>query len=228
VGQDANGEFVILVTEQVQAGTDVDEAYRDKLIQFRLPSSDTCDAQNHQADLDSCGLQIAGQEIDALAKPNGMPTVKSRIGIWEAKPSAFVGRTPDGTVDSRVGVVWYSQPYKGRMSATDEMRARTIVEAVVSTDGGLTYSGPFNINARVAGDQSPESDPEIGDWFWPCQLLCSSYFGEYISGVFQFSTPTLTAIAAAWGDSREGCIDQSATTQHQHVWAGAVRAVYEK
>jgi hypothetical protein len=44
-----------------------------------------------------------------------------------------------------------------------------------------------------------------------------------VSGVFQFADPGPTAIVATWGDSREGCLDQSASTRHHHVWAGALR-----
>jgi hypothetical protein len=152
-----------------------------------------------------------------------METVKSRAGIWESKPTLFTGKVPDGTADERVAVAWYSQPYKGRMTVTDEMRARTIVEAAVSTDGGVSFSGPFNLTAK--GDQSanPPVDPDIGVFFHPCQLICTGYFGEYISGAFQFTAPTADSIVAAWGDSREGCTDQSSRTQHHHVWAGAVR-----
>ncbi len=151
-----------------------------------------------------------------------METVKSRAGIWESKPALFTGKVPDGTVDERVGVVWYSQPYKGRGKATDEMRARTLVEAAVSSDGGVSFSGPFNLTAKGDLSADPPLDPDIGVYFHPCQLLCTGDFGETISGAFQFTSPTVHTIVAAWGDSREGCTDQSATTRHQHVWAGAV------
>jgi hypothetical protein len=223
VGQAVDGEFVVLADLQVQAGTLPDEAQREKVILVRLGKADSCDATNHRADLDSCGQALPAQEIDALATSNGMPTLATRAGIWESKPALFAGKVPDGTVDGRVGVVWYSQPYKGRMSVTDEMRARTIVEAAVSKDGGVTFSGPFNLTAATEGDGSLPADSQIGTYFHPCQMLCSKYFGEYISGVFEFADPGPTAIVASWGDSREGCVDQSARTQHHHVWAGAVR-----
>jgi len=227
VGQAADGEFVIVADLQVQAGTLPDEAHREKVILFRVPKADTCDARHHRGDLDSCGAQIAGQEIDALAKANGMETVASRAGIWESKPAVFTGKVPDGTVDPRVGVIWYAQPYKGRISVTDEMRARTIVEAAVSKDGGVTFAGPFNLTAARPGDPRPPEDPDdrdIGLYFHPCQILCSGYFGEYLSGVFEFADSGPIDVVGAWGDSREGCTNQaSATTRHHHVWAGAVR-----
>jgi hypothetical protein len=223
VGQGKDGEFVIVADLQVQTGTLPDEASSEKVVLFRLPQADTCDARHHKGDLDSCGQKLTGHTIDSLAKPNDMETVKNRAGIWESKPVLFTGKVPDGTIDERVGVAWYSQPYKGRMTVTDEMRARTIVEAAVSTDGGVSFSGPFNLMAK--GDQSgdPPVDPDIGVYFHPCQLICTWYYGEYISGAFQFASPTTDAIVAAWGDSREGCTDQSSATKHQHVWAGAVR-----
>jgi len=228
VGQAADGEFAIVADLQVQAGTLPDEAHREKVILFRLPKADTCDARHHRGDLDSCGAKIAGQEVDALAKPNGMETVASRAGLWESKPAVFTGKVPDGTVDSRVGVIWYAQPYKGRMAVTDEMRARTIVEAAVSKDGGVTFAGPFNLTAARPGDPVPPenpADPNLGLYFHPCPFLCpgSIYFGEYLSGVFEFADSGPIDVVGAWGDSREGCTDQHATTRHHHVWAGAVR-----
>src|SRR3954470_10376165 len=224
VGEAADGEFVVVADLQVQPGTLPDEAQTEKVILYRLPKADTCDARNHKGDLDSCGQQLAGQTIDSLAKANNMDTVKNRAGIWESKPALFTGKVPDGTVDQRVGLIWYSQPYKGRMTVTDEMRARTIVEGAVSTDGGVTFAGPFNLTAHREGEPSQPPDPDIGEFFHPCQILCNRYYGEYISGAFQFAAPLTTAIVGAWGDSREGCTDQSLRTQHQHVWAGAVRA----
>ena len=223
VGQAADGEFVIVADLQVQTGTLPDEAHREKVILFRLPKADTCDARHHRGDLDSCGSTVAGQEIDALAKANDMETVASRAGLWESKPAVFTGKVPDGTVDPRVGVIWYAQPYKGRISVTDEMRARTIVEAAVSKDGGVTFAGPFNLTAARREDSDTPKDPGIGAFFHPCQILCSGYFGEYLSGVFQFADTTPIDIVGTWGDSREGCTDQTSTTEHHHVWAGAVR-----
>jgi hypothetical protein len=224
VGQAADGEFLVAADLQVQNGTLPDELQREKVILFRLPKADTCDARHHKADLDSCGTQVAGREIDQIAQANGMKTVGNRAGIWESKPVLFTGKVPDGTVDPRVGVMWYSQPYKGRGSVTDEMRARTIVEAAVSKDAGVTFQGPFNLSAATSGDGSLLDDSNIGSYFHPCQILCSRYYGEYLSGVFVFADPGPTAILGAWGDSREGCTSQTSTTKHQHVWAGAVRA----
>ncbi|HSS77778.1 MAG TPA: hypothetical protein VLV54_13680 [Thermoanaerobaculia bacterium] len=224
VGQGKDGEFVIAADLQVQTGTLPDEATSEKVVLFRVPQADTCDARNHKGDLDSCGLKLTGQTVDSLAKPSDMETISSRAGVWESKPALFTGKVPDGTVDERVGVVWYSQPYKGRMTVTDEMRARTIVEGAVSTDTGLSFSGPFTLTAKNDVKDDPPVDPDIGVYFYPCQLLCTGYFGEYVSGAFQIFAPGTEAIMAAWGDSREGCTDQSSTTKHHHVWAGAVRA----
>jgi hypothetical protein len=224
VGQDASGEFVVVADLTVRAGTQANEGNVERVVQWRLGLADSCNAKNHQADLDSCGSTLVPQEIDAISTVTKMDTVGNRAGIWESKPAVFTGRVPDGTVDPRVGIVWYSQPYKGLLNVTDEMRTRTIVEAVYSTDGGLTYQGPFNLTELRSGDPAPSpADSNIGFYFYPCQLLCTGYYGEYLSGAFQFRDPTLYWVVAAWGDSREGCIDQSTTTQHQHVWAGAVR-----
>ena len=224
VGEDVDGEFAIVVTEQVQAGTQPDEAHREKLIQFRIPGADHCDAASHKGDLDSCGLAVAGQEIDSIATGGDIPAVRSRVGLWASKPALFTGKVPDGTVDTRVGLLWYAQPYKGRISVDDEHRARTIVEAAISKDAGKTWSGPFTMTVPSDRDGIFD-DPDIGAFFYPCQILCNSYFGEYISGAFQFADPGPTAIVGAWGDSREGCSSQMVQPmQHQHVWAGALRA----
>jgi len=222
VGQDEEGEYVIAVTEQVQAGTEPDEAHRERLIQWRIPGADHCDAAHNRGDLGTCGLNISGQEIESISTPTDMRTVASRVGLWASKPAAFTGKVPDGTVDKRVGLIWYSQPYKGRLSVTDEMRARTIIEGAISTDGGKTYSGAFNLIAATEGDGIYE-EPDIGPYFYPCVLLCNHFYGEYLSGVFQFANPGLTAITAVWGDSREGCTSQSVQTEHMHVWAGTLR-----
>jgi hypothetical protein len=222
-GQDTDGEFVIAVTEQVQPGTAPDEAHREKLIQYRIPQADSCDANNHKADLDTCGLSISPQEIDSVSTPGDIAGVRDRVGLWASKPAIFTGKVPDGTVDKRVGVIWYAQPYKGRISVDDEHRTRTIVEAAVSTDAGRSYSGPFTMTVPSDSDGIFD-DPAIGAFFYPCDTLCNHYYGEYISGAFQFADTTATAIVAAWGDSREGCTSQGvATIQHQHVWAGAIR-----
>jgi hypothetical protein len=222
VGQEADGEFLILVHEQVQQGSAPDESSRERVVQYRVLRSESCAMQ--RADLVSCdGARLAPTEIDAISSPNDMDAVASRVGLWEAKPNVFTGNVPDGRVDRRVGIIWYAQPYKGLMSATAEMQARTVVEAVVSNDAGATYEGPFTLTASVEGTNPMPSDPQIGEYFHPCQIGCSNYFGEYLSGAFQFRDPGPTAIVGTWGDSREGCIDQSAATSHQHVWSGAVR-----
>jgi hypothetical protein len=126
-----------------------------------------------------------------------------------------------------VGILWYTQPYRGLSNVSDEMRARTVVEAVVSDDGGLSYSGPFNL---TSGTSTDPSDPAIGTYFHPCQWLVSSpsgcsssgYFGEYISGTFLLPTTTNLSMVGTWGDSREGCQKQGLPTTHQHVWAGRI------
>src|SRR4029434_2137365 len=178
------------------------------VVQWRLPNADRCDAAGHRGDLDSCGSSLAAAEVDSLSTPSKMDSVGNRAGIWESKVAAFSGRVPDGTIDPRIGMIWYSQPYKGLLSVTDEMRTRTIVEGVVSTDGGLSYRGPCTLTARRAADPPPRpEDDNIGFYFYPCQILCSGYFGEYLSGVFEFLAPTTTPIVGTWGCSRGGCTD---------------------
>ncbi len=226
VGQGPDGEFVVLADVQVQGGTLPDELQREKVILYRLANAEGCNAASHRGDLDSCGQSLVGQDLDALCTGTSMDAVANRAGVWESKPALFTGKVPDGTMDERVGVVWYTQPYKGRMSVTDEMRARTVVEAAVSMDGGKTFEGPFLLTGPSQGDdRTPiQEDPDIGPFFHPCQILCSGYYGEYISGLFQFAEPGLKTILATWGDSREGCTDQTPKTTHHHVWSGAVRA----
>jgi len=224
VAQDEFGEIVVVADLSVRAGTEPDEAQVEKVVQWRLPSADRCNAVRHRGDLDSCGASLAAAEVDGLSIPSKMDSVGNRAGVWESKVAVFSGRVPDGTIDRRIGMILYSQPYKGLMSVTDEMRTRTIVEGVVSTDGGLSYRGPFTLTARRAGDPAPRpEDDNIGFYFYPCQVLCNGYFGEYLSGVFEFLAPTTTPIVGAWGDSREGCTDQGIRLKHQHVWAGAIR-----
>ena len=71
-------------------------------------------------------------------------------------------------------------------------------------------------------------DPYAGDFFLPCTISCpganaNDYFGEYLSGAFISSDPNIFMVAGAWGDSREGCDDQSIPfVHHQHVWSGNV------
>ena len=224
VAQDASGEIVVVADLAVRPGTEPDESQIEKVVQWRLPNADTCDARNHKGDLDSCGSRLTAMEVDSLSTPSKMDSVAHRAGIWESKVAAFSGRVPDGTIDPRIGMIWYSQPYKGLISVTDEMRTRTIVEGVVSKDGGLSYTGPFTLTAHRADDPLPRpEDDNIGFYFYPCQMLCSGYFGEYLSGVFEFLAPSTTAIVGTWGDSREGCTDQGIRLKHQHVWAGAIR-----
>ena len=57
-------------------------------------------------------------------------------------------------------------------------------------------------------------------------MICPAYgyFGEYISGVFQFGASGQRAIVAAWGDPARAAPSRASTTQHHHVWAGAMRA----
>ena len=222
VGQDEDGEYVIAVTEQVQAGTAPNEAHRERLIQWRIPGADHCDAAGNRRDLGTCGLAVPAQEIESISKAGTMRTVASRVGLWASKPAVFTGKVPDGTIDRRVGLIWYAQPYKGRLGVSDEMRTRTIVEGAISTDGGKTYDGPFNLTEATEGDGIFE-EPDIGPFFYPCTNLCLHYYGEYLSGAFQFAEPGLIALVGAWGDSREGCFSQSVETQHMHVWAGALR-----
>jgi hypothetical protein len=146
-----------------------------------------------------------------------------RLGYYELKPHAFVGKVPDGgALDPRVGIVWYTQPYRGQqgMTITDEMRARTGVEGVLSTDSGKSYSSPISLISKDSGP-GPPTDQTIGDYFIPCQFVGdpSGYFGEYIGGAFLDTKST--QLAATWADSREGCMSQSSPgTFHMHVWSG--------
>ncbi len=224
VGQDSSGEFAVVADLVLRPGTAPGEATVEKVVQWRIAGADTCSPGSPPRDLAGCGTSVGPQEVDAIAKGTDMSSVGNRAGIWESKPAVFSGRVPDGTADPRVGIVWYSQPYKGLLNATDEMRTRTIVEGVVSTDGGVSYEGPFTLTALRDGDPAnAPPDANIGLYFYPCQILCTSYYGEYLSGAFQFLAPSATPIVGTWGDSREGCTAQAATTRHQHVWAGAVR-----
>jgi len=232
VGQGIGGEFVVVVTEEVQLGTAADEASRERIVQYRIPGANHCNALDHRGDLESCGLPVVKQELESISVAGDMRSVASRVGLWASKPAAFSGRVPDGTIDERVGIAWYAQPYKGRLSASAQDKTKTIVEAAVSTNGGISYEGPFNLTAASERDGIFTDDDAIGPYFFPCPIVIPTgssfcftrgYFGEYISGAFQFTAPKATAIVAAWGDSREGCVDQGVEAHHQHVWAGAVR-----
>lgn len=210
-GADQFGDYVLLVAQRT--ATVQGENSHNEIVQFRLGSADTCDAANHKGDLDSCGA------IDMQPQPiEGQP----RLGMYELKPQAFVGKVPDGAfIDQRVGIVWYTQPYRGQQgNITDEMRTRTGIEAVVSTDAGKTWSAPLRLVSKDNGP-GPATDPNIGDYFNPCQFKGDpdGYFGEYIGGAFldYYSN----AVVATWADSRESCFSQSSPgTFHMHVWAG--------
>jgi hypothetical protein len=213
VGRDSGGDYVLLVAQR--KGMVNGENSHNEVVQFRLAGADTCDAANHKGDLDSCGIvNMAPVPVHSL----------TRLGFYEVKPQVFVGKVPDGgSLDNRVGIVWYTQPYRGQQgnNITGEMVARTIVEAVVSTDGGQNYTSPMSLVSKDDGP-GPTTDPSIGDFFHPCQFQQGDpvgYFGEYIGGAF-VDTAT-TQVTATWADSREGCLAQSSPgTFHMHVWAG--------
>lgn len=212
IGNDAGGDYVLLVTQRTL--TVQGENSHNEVVQFRLAGADSCDAANHIGDLDTCGsFDMQPQVIDARA----------RLGYYELKPQVFVGKVPDGGAkDLRAGIVWYTQPYRGQqgMAITDEMRARTRMEAAISIDGGVSYSGPFGLLTKENGP-GPPTDPAIGDYFIPCQFEGdpAGYFGEYIGGAF-LDTHSIY-VTATWADSREGCMSQSSPgTFHMHVWSG--------
>jgi hypothetical protein len=211
VGKGPAGEYVLLVAQHT--ATSQGENSHNEVVQFRLAAADQCNPANHTADLDSCGtINMPPQKIDILP----------RLGVYELKPQVFMGKVPNGgALDPRVGIVWYAQPYRGQQGMiTDEMRARTIMEAAISTDNGMSYFGPIRLSAKDNGP-GPPTDPMIGDFFIPCQFEGdpNGYFGEYIGGTFLDGLSNL--LTATWADSREGCMNQSSPgTFHMHVWTG--------
>jgi hypothetical protein len=173
-------------------------------------------------------MQLAGTAIDGLVRINGMAPFAARPGWWEVKPAVFARKVPDGhgPADPNIGVIWYAQPYRGASVATDEMRARTIVEAALSDDGGVSFDIAYTLTVNDPVIFGVPSDPN-GMYFHPCQGLSfeadgtpdEGYFGEYISGAFRDAVSRIAI--GAWGDSREGCQSQAIpNTWHQHVFAG--------
>jgi hypothetical protein len=222
-GRGEEDEFILLVTTLKDDGANPGETSRNRVIYYRLDHADTCTASLD--DRNSCGIvDLMPRVVDDQLNPQ---TTRPN-GAWEVLPAPFVGSVPDGAPDSRVGIAWYTQPYRGSTdpNVTAEMRSWTIVEAVVSSDGGDTFTGPYTLTTDTGHHDA------VGDYFIPCQFLsdlpaCSSgtdkvngYFGDYFSGTFLFRDPSARAVLATWSDSREGCSAQGIPTTHQHVWSG--------
>ena len=101
----------------------------------------------------------------------------------------------------------------------------TFVEAVVSADGGATWSKPFEVTGMAPGEPTHVDGGQFHQTFYPCPTATLGYFGDYISGTFQDQDPTSQAVVVAWTDSRKGCTGQTSLTtlQHQHVYVGGGR-----
>jgi hypothetical protein len=90
VGLGPDGEYLILVTDQVQEGNaKLNEANRERTLQYRIARADLCSADRR--DLFSCGgvQNLPPRQLDLVAAKNGMRTLSSRVGVWESKPHAF-------------------------------------------------------------------------------------------------------------------------------------------
>jgi hypothetical protein len=85
VGQGKDGEFVIAVSEEVLPGATPEEASREPIVQYRIPGADRCNARDNKADLATCGLAVAKQEIASLSTAGEMRGVASRVGLWASK-----------------------------------------------------------------------------------------------------------------------------------------------
>lgn len=210
-----------------------------KVFQYRLENADapcqpdpigysfdhdqTCDGkvnERHQVDLPANCIRFCNCDGPTYYQP--------RNAGWQLQPAAFAGGTiaPDSPVpaDSRVGIIWYEQPYRTASFPVPQggKDAWTVVRGAWSADAGAHYSFPFDLTVPN-GEGPPQNDNIIGQYFEPCADAAEGdrgYYGDYIGGAFTTASPW-TLIAAAWTDSRLGCPsrDNLADTWHQHVYA---------
>ena len=225
-------EVLLLAAESYDSiPNDPDELARQMIVQYRLSQADQCLAS--QADKTSCGLPLAATPMDDFFKVGGKPLLGSRKGIYQYHPAYFTG---DGTsaYDGRVGIVWYTQPYRGLVAPPADAR-RTIVEGAVGyrvdvANGRLVYEsgkdyGPISNYTLPNGEGPAPLDLIYGQYFLPCPRLDQpeGYFGEYIGGAFKFAAPESPSTLAAWTDSRRNCLGQmNSWTFHQHIYVGSL------
>jgi len=235
VSSDGSGDVVLLVAKRRTDPTATEPLPRQKVIQYRLPHADTCDAGRSDLDLRGCDptLTDGATEPDLSAQlfidgePQG-PLLAGRTGLFQNQPAVFAGGS--GPDDRRVAIYWYVQPWRG-VPSMPSRRGWTAVEGVVSNDAGETYRILNRITVPIPGIPSvigPEAD--TGTFFEPCQTFDpddpteEGYFGHYNRGAFVEDDVDDLHTVGAWADSREGCLLQTPTaagpTHHQHVFTG--------
>ncbi len=226
------GDVIVLAAaEERDPNPNLPEAQRQKVIVYRLPGADTCVIAVGQNDGDLCGCGncpaqgVSTFEADQNFVVKGKPLLADRAGVQQYQPALFVGRD---TEDSRVGLIWYTQPYAGlKPAAPLAQEEQTIVEGTLSQDAGASFGVVATITQQN-GEADQLWDNPTGQYFIPCPLAPNpggGYFGDYIAGAFldPEDKSSLRAIAS-WTDSRLGCISQTnlGTTYHQHAYFGGV------
>lgn len=232
-----DGEFIFLVSnEEIETpGRDPNEASYAQIVYWRIPRITSCTGGSK--DLEACGQVGQGEAWKYLLdlSLHSQPLF-GRRGAYEIKPYAFAGATPDSQPrDSRVGIVWYDQAFRGLLNPP-VARTTTAVYVAFAQDGGKTgFSGPRQLNLEnPLVPRTPDNwDATLGPFFRPCLTMHSigrvsdNYFGEYISAAFAHREPQLVDVVGAWTDSRDGCISQAwPLTIHMHIWAGTPTPVW--
>lgn len=197
-------EDVLIAMEQVSAFRERQDIYLR-----RIPDANTCFSNSHTGS--SCAGVTTTFPAQELVEEwqDVMDEAYDTEFAYAYWPSLFVGNSPNGVSDTRVGLVFYVQPHRGRPEDPDVSfdRRFTTVVGMLSKDSGQHWNTGNILNAEVPGRESVyfdsffESEPA---GFIPCPVQ-GGYFGHYISGAFQSDAVDDNFAVASWGDSREGC-----------------------
>ena len=197
-------EDVLIAMEQVSGSQQ-----RQDIYVRRIPDANTCYSSGQMGK--SCAGVTRSFPAQQLAEAwqEVMDEAYDTEFAYAYMPSLFVGDTPYGAHDPRVGLVFYVQPHRGRPEAEDGSYDRrfTTVIGMISPDSGQSWKAGNILNAEV-----PDRPSEYVDTFFesqptgfiPCPVQ-GGYFGHYISGAFQSDAVNDNFAVASWGDSRQGC-----------------------
>ncbi len=214
----------------VEENGQVDAIDEQKIVQYRLDRSADCSPTDGGASgctgvtrltVDLSGhFTLRGQDLG--------PALADRRGVFQYQPAAFIGNQTElvSLTDSRVGLFWYVQPYRGRTDILDEFHHFTAVEGTISGDAGMSWGLLRRIT--IPSPTAPSVlhfGTGVGTVFVPCTPSTGDprgeYYGEYNGGAFRSPLSDDLLALAAWGDSREGCESQDALLSvHHHVFAG--------
>ncbi|MSP62729.1 MAG: hypothetical protein EXR72_20845 [Myxococcales bacterium] len=216
-------DIVVLAVAEQRPAVLPNEMSRQKVVVYRLVNAESC-IPLPAADRWSCGVQdLAGYEVDKSVQAHGKPWLENRAGVWQFQPALFGGESGE---DSRVGLFWYTQPFRGQVASLDKRR-ETIVEGATSLDAGASFGVVSNITVKN-GDGDNLFDPPIGQYFVPCPTFNAmspdtlGYFGDDIGGAFFDEDPGSIRAVGSWTDARLGCAQQGrlSETFHQHAYGG--------